>query len=359
MKRMRNMGMWTLLVLLASCSANFRMITRIDKKGNIDREVYARGDSAFRAGDFSHNPFLFLPEGGWRLEYPDSSIRFNFFGEETMFNVKAMRTLKADFDSGDTVNVPSFSPKEEWMRPLAAPREKLEKRFRWFYTYYLYTCTFTELTEKGPVPLEKYIDQRDQALLFRGDLNTCEGMNGIELKNKLDAVADQFQQWFVETQFELSCEVWEETLKNSADTVYLPLLLKKKEEIWRTDKRLSENNDYSLAQVADLLDKWYKTNFFSNFYKRKEKEMNFSFDKKCRIIELFDNQIRFELAMPGKLLSANTTLVENDMPVWKVDAYRLLSGDYTLKAESRKTNVWAFCITGLFLLVAGYGWWKR
>ena len=31
--------------------------------------------------------------------------------------------------------------------------EKLEKHFRWFYTYYTYTCDFQEIKDKGPIPV--------------------------------------------------------------------------------------------------------------------------------------------------------------------------------------------------------------
>lgn len=44
---------------MASCSSNHRMVTHIYPDGQIDREVYAHGDSAFMAGDGSHSPFLF------------------------------------------------------------------------------------------------------------------------------------------------------------------------------------------------------------------------------------------------------------------------------------------------------------
>ena len=37
------------LLLMASCSSNHRMVTHIYPDGQIDREVYAHGDSAFMA----------------------------------------------------------------------------------------------------------------------------------------------------------------------------------------------------------------------------------------------------------------------------------------------------------------------
>ena len=61
-----------------------------------------------------------------------------------------------------------FSAKEKWMRPLAVPKEKLEKHFRWFYTYYTYTCDFQEIKDKGPIPMDKYLSKAEQLFLLQG-----------------------------------------------------------------------------------------------------------------------------------------------------------------------------------------------
>ena len=57
------------------------------------REIYAQGDSAFIAGDKTHNPFLFQPNANWQLVNLDSTIKFNFWGEEEKLNVKACQKL--------------------------------------------------------------------------------------------------------------------------------------------------------------------------------------------------------------------------------------------------------------------------
>ena len=78
-----------LLLSVTSCSTYYRMSSRIEKDGSIYREIYAQGDSAFLAGDKTHNPFLFQPDANWQLVNLDSTIKFNFWGEEEKLNVKA------------------------------------------------------------------------------------------------------------------------------------------------------------------------------------------------------------------------------------------------------------------------------
>ena len=76
------------------------------------------------------------------------------------------------------------------------------------------------------------------------------------------------------------------------------------------------------------------------------------FEEKSIATQLFEYQIKFELSMPGELLSSNAVSAQDGMLVWKVDAYRVLTDNYRLQAESRVMNIWAFVLTGLLFAVA-------
>ena len=56
--------------------------------------------------------------------------------------------------------------------------------------------------------------------------------------------------------------------------------------------------------------------------------------------------------MPGRLTSANTALIDEGIPVWKVDGFRLLAGDLTVEATSRRANPLGFIFLGLIVLVS-------
>lgn len=346
MNEMRKVAILTLMIVLTACGTHYRMTTVIHKNGTIERTVYALADSNFLAGDSSHNPFLFLINSDWELKKLDSCITFNSFGEEKKVNVSVGRTWKS------AAEVSLFLPKEEWMRPFAAPREKMEKHFRWFYTYYTYTCKFDEITEKGPVPMNKYLSKEEQMLLFRGDMSTCQGMNGVELDEKLDDLTSQFQKWFDDSQFELSYEVVEHFLSVAQDTARLAQIKRDKTSVFAQSKRKEGETDCS-PDVCSLLDKYYGITFFAEFYKTNEKGMEELYEEKLRGAEIFGNQMKFELTMPGKLLFTNG-VEENNTLVWKVDGYRLLPSAYVLEAESRTINIWAFCATGLLIIFTGY-----
>ena len=200
-----NHSIATLLLLLSlgmtSCSTYYRMTSRIDTNGSMHREVYARGDSAFIAGDKTHNPFLFQLDTDWQIVNLDSTLKFNFWGEEEKLNVKACRNIP--LINGEYF---SISNGKEQMSSLAIPTEQLKKRFKWFYTYYIYTATYKELPDKGPVPLDKYLNKEEQIIWFRGDNAAFSGMNGIEQNDKLDKLEAKFGEWYNRSQYEI---IWD------------------------------------------------------------------------------------------------------------------------------------------------------
>lgn len=349
MKRRTNIPVWSvLLLMLVSCATDYQLTTCIYKDGRVEKEAYVFADSAFLAGNRQSNPFLFKLSDGWKLQTPDSCITLDLWGEKKKFNAKAVREL----DASDGLSF--FVPEKEWMRPLAAPGEKLEKRFRWFYTYYTYTCTFHQVTETGPVPIGEYLSGQEQMFLFRGDMSACREMNGLELDAKLNEVTQKFQEWFGRTQFVLSYEVVESFLEEAEDTTFLVRMKADREAVFKANKKRSMNEECSPKDVCALLDKHYGTTAFGDLYKAEEKRMDKCFEQKCITAELFGYRIKAVFRMPGTLLAANTPVIEKGMPVWKVDAYRLLPGEYTLSAESRTMNVWAFGVTGGLVVLAIY-----
>lgn len=343
-----------MLLGLTSCSTNYRMISRINPDGSMHREIYAYGDSAFLAGDRTHNPFLFkIDDALWEVSELDSVVKFSCWGEEEKLNVKASRTYP-------TVGAEGFGTLDgkDFMRPLAVPQEKLQKRFRWFYTYYIYTATYSELPDKGPVSLDVYMSREEQQIWFRGGEMALNGMNGIELNNTLDDLESKFWKWYNRTLYELNYEVIRHFVRQQGDTLFARKMENLKEPVFgKYYSRSDIGNDASPEDVCRYLDEFGRSTYFLNLYEAYSKPMNSLFDEKGRVAELFDYAVQFEVSMPGRVTDDNAALHRGGSLIWKVDAFRLLYGDYTLTAESRTVNYWAFAVTIFLLLLAA--WWGR
>lgn len=345
-----NHSIATLLLLLSlgmtSCSTYYRMTSRIDTNGSMHREVYARGDSAFIAGNKTHNPFLFQLDTDWQIVNLDSTLKFNFWGEEEKLNVKACRNIP--LINGEYF---SISNGKEQMSSLAIPTEQLKKRFKWFYTYYIYTATYKELPDKRPVPLDKYLNKEEQIIWFRGDNAAFSGMNGIEQNDKLDKLEAKFGEWYNRSQYEVIWEVIRQFTSQKGDTVYVNRLNELKETVYTNHLSGKDScGDAGIDDVCALFDKVGQTNYYLELYKAHAKAMDNMCEQKIKIAEVFYHAIQFELTMPGTLLSSNASLSTNNIMVWKIDGLRLLTGNYVLTAESRVINYWAFGLTLLIIL---------
>lgn len=342
-----------LAVSMVSCTTYYQVKTQVFPDGSARREVYAFGDSAFMAGNWAQNPFMFSLDSGWTVTRFDSVRMHNYFGEKEKINVCASR---------EQASVDLFSeqvrPKNPMFRPLVTPRETLTKHFRWFYTYYTYNGVYPELTEKGPVPLKNYLNESEQKLWFQGDDTAYRGMNGLEMKEVLDRLEGQFVQWYNRSLYELSIEVMRPFIADLKQGDYLSRLNAAKDSLYQAYRPQNDDPDFSPALVCQLLDTHFHTDCFSLLYKEKQQEVDKKFDEETRSVELFGVVIQYELNMPGQMLSANTTFREDGHWVWKVDAYRLLAGEYLLTAESRVPNIWAFILTGLLILL-GIGYWIK
>jgi hypothetical protein len=65
-----------------------------------------------------------------------------------------------------------------------------------------------------------------------------------------------------------------------------------------------------------------------------------------------DDSYKFSINMPGLLLQTNSNKVEDSGTYWELSYYDFLFKDFTMSAESRKVNTWAFVLAGLVLLIA-------
>lgn len=338
----------TLLCLMVSCDTHYRMVSRIAGDGSMYREVYTHTDSVRQTKEGVHNPFLFQTGANWQVEGLDSGIVFDFWGAQEKLNIKAYRKISA-------VNGQCFSVSKdkEYAYPLAVPQEQLKKRCKWFYTYYTYTATYKELPDKGPVPLDNYLNKAEQTLWLRGDNTFYTNLNGMEANEHLSHIESKFMAWYIRNLYEISSEVIRHFALAQNDTTYTHQWEKLKEAVYKKHlERVDQLEKTAPEAICGFLDQNCQTDYFSQLYKAKQEEIETTYEKRIGFINVFYHNIRFELIMPGKLISSNAGIIDKDTAVWRVNAFRLLAGDYMLTAKSRVVNYWAFGITLLIILAA-------
>jgi len=331
-------------IFMASCGAQYRMVTTLDSNGNAYREIYARGDSTFMAGNNSNNPFLFDLSPDWNINRYDTAFSYDFFGDTKNFNVKISK--KANFIEDYSKNIRCNAG----VRSLAVPEESLVKKTGWFYINYSLKTVYKKIQYEVPIPIDNYLNKEEQILWTQGDLCNYKVMNGTEMNDYLNEISDKFMKWYGHNLFEFSIGSIKKLTENQD-------LDKDKDNIykkWSKSVKLDTVN-IDPKTVCNILDSFYKTAYFSNLYNANHEILDKDFNQQTSLVNIdsiLGNEISYELVIPGEILQTNAPVLHSDTLVWKVDGMRLLFNDYSLKAEYRVINKWSFLLTGLLLIIS-------
>jgi hypothetical protein len=74
---------------------------------------------------------------------------------------------------------------------------------------------------------------------------------------------------------------------------------------------------------------------------------------------LLQFSVDYQLVMPGHILNSGNGIVSrsdvgqnHEIITYRLTGERLIPGDYVIAAESRVTNIWAFIVLGIIVLIA-------
>jgi hypothetical protein len=230
----------------------------------------------------------------------------------------------------------------------------LSKKFRWFYTYYIYQEKYEKAGIQFDYPIDDFLTEEEYLFWFTGFPNPTKGMSGMEVREYLGEIENKYEKWIAknkwswEYDFLLSnyekisnLSVTKTELKNSKDSIF--------------KQRVKNNIDFDMPQI---MDSHFQTSAFSRFWNEENSPMkNYENDPDgttlyATTISLFSENFNYKLILPGKIIKSNCRKSNDNEMVWELSAYRFLVTDYTIEAESRKTNAWAFAVSGIIILLA-------
>ena len=119
---------WSIIsVVIASCATqNYRFTTHIERGGSCRAEIHNIADS------LTSFVFAYYRSSGWEISQSDTVVNEK--------NKKYIRISKK-FQSVGKMTVDTARN-----RLCITPKESLKKHFRWFYTYYVFTAVYPEVT---------------------------------------------------------------------------------------------------------------------------------------------------------------------------------------------------------------------
>lgn len=313
-----------LMTIINACTAYYYVRTDVAKNLDVKRSVYAS------SADGSSVDFPFVISGRWSISKLPEPYEIDFY------DTKVKMTHEAS-SSGRIEDV-SLAGKDG-LNPLLRPSENLDKRFRWFYTYYDYSAEFEGLKDKLPLPFEGYLTDDQLELFFRGT-DPPEGWNGVEMYCLLDDINQNFAKWHSDATYYVMYGIFKPYCTKqqivALDTLKYRFIEGKEREIMFAMKP-----DEFEDRLATLLPE----SGFGNIYEDNSEAIDQAYEKETEIIGCFETSFMYTVDLPGKYMAGNAVDSLSGSPTWKVDAYRLMSGDLKLIATSRQVNVWAFLVT--------------
>ena len=225
---------------------------------------------------------------------------------------------------------------------------KLEKRFKWFYTDYTFSETFSrEDTTLFPIPLSQFVSADTASYWFTGHPDLTQGLCGAEQKEMLDGIEKKVGQWTNANWFYEICNV----ILENYDKVQNPPVSKERFASVRDSLVMlpcvlnADEEGFIMEGVHSPFEKIFQTDAYTQFLHSYEGGLG-------QYKQLLSFGTSYDLVMPGRVLNAGMGQYDGEVIHYRLGDERMIPGDYTITATSRVTNVWAFIVTFLVIVLA-------
>ena len=359
------MAVVLLTLLTASCNnKDNRMLTVINEDGTCSRE-YTFQTTQQWLGIPPEEDFDSIIDKSWErtwsikgvdsVRYPVPLTEAQFDSLQELDLNKQLGNLllvhaKKTYHGVEEMSAELYKPERYHLKKAEGIKASstLEKHFKWFYTDYAFSETFTYEGEPiFPVPLSGFLGADTVSYWFTGQPNLTRNMSGAEAKVVLDQIEAKVSQWVNANWFTEICNiiianydsiqnppVSKERFISMRDSLAMsPKVLNASEEGARTDNFKSE------------IDGIFQTDTYTKFLQSYK-------GGPAQYEQLLSFGTAYDLVMPGTVTDTGMGEYEGDVIHYRLTGEQLISGAYTIAATSRVTNIWAFLVTLLVILLA-------
>ena len=329
-------GLIVLISMLFSACVDIEVTTVLNSDGSLDRIVEVNSSSELK--DYANLPFPI-----------DSSWQISYKLDTTAKDKKHNYIFKKHYSSVDEMN----NDYQNIANSLSKfnRKVKIENKFRWFYTYITYEEKYEKLAKGNYRPFNQYLsDIEKEARKFdKGDsAENIDNMDRKQVDAYLKDIDKKFEKWFEDNLKEEMLiaieqdmknnqviEITKEALRAKSDTIYQLI-----DSLGGTDMKL---------QFYSSLNELFNTEEFDKIKKSKYSHLE-EFEQRIEYI-IKQTGFKYNLQMPGLLLDANTEVIKGNQLSWQFEPIEAFFIETSQKAKSRIINVWAFWVSGIFLLI--------
>lgn len=331
-----------ILVFIISCDGDYKVKTIIHTDGSCERIM-----TVIFSEDWT--------EDFYELEHP--------IPVDTSWNLK----MEIDTaENGDTVYIHTVQKKFNNIEELNALYNKdstqygiidrsveFVKKFRWFYTFIEYEETYQKLFNQ--TSLKNVMDSIEYNFIMLEDdaqeMYLKENFDSLGAVNFEEKVEEKFFKHIEVTIFNSCMDAIMESSKNITDWPYNNSFFpKKRDSIIKIIENDSDLLDFK--DIKDMLSSEFEIDSIL-FRKLKNQEEFASFLDRYKFWEDnflgTDYQNIFE--MPGLIIESNSNNISDNRVSWEVHCNRYFTDDYVMHVQSRIVNMWAFWVSGGFIVL--------
>ena len=355
----------TLVLIMASCkNKDDRMLTVINADGTCSREYTFHSTQQWLSIP-SEEDYDSIVDKTWERSWSvlgADSVRYPVPLTEALLDSMQAQDLskplgnmlmvhvKKDYKSVEEMSAQIYRVERSHLAKVEGIKasSQLEKHFKWFYTDYTFTETFAnEDSTLFPIPLSQFLSADTASFWFTGQPNLTRSLSGAEMKEMLDGIEKKVSQWSNANWFAEICKV----LSDHYDKVKNPPVSKERfisicDSLVMLPCVLNPKDSESVEEgVFDLLHDVFQSDVYTEFLRSYEGGLG----QYGGLLSFGNN---YDLVMPGRVLDAGMGEYDGEVIHYRLGGERMIPGDYTITATSRVTNVWAFIVTILVVLLA-------
>ena len=354
----------TLVLIMASCkNKDDRMLTVINADGTCSREYTFHSTQQWLSIPPEEDYDSIVDktwERSWSVLGADS-VRYPVpLTEAQLDSMQAqdlskplgnmlMVHVKKDYKSVEEMSAQIYRAERSHLVKVEGIKasSQLEKHFKWFYTDYTFTETFAnEDSTLFPIPLSQFLSADTASFWFTGQPDLTRSLSGAEMKEMLDGIEKKVSQWSNANWFAEICKV----ISDHYDKVKNPPVSKERfisicDSLVMLPCVLNPKDSESVEEGFDLLHDVFQSDVYTEFLQSYEGGLG----QYGGLLSFGNN---YDLVMPGRVLDAGMGEYDGEVIHYRLGGERMIPGDYTITATSRVTNVWAFIVTILVVLLA-------
>ena len=355
----------TLVLIMASCkNKEDRMLTVINADGTCSREYTFHSTQQWLSIPPEEDYDSIVDktwERSWSVLGADS-VRYPVPLTEALLDSMQAQDLskplgnmlmvhvKKDYKSVEEMSAQIYRAERSHLVKVEGIKasSQLEKHFKWFYTDYTFTETFAnEDSTLFPIPLSQFLSADTASFWFAGQPDLTRSLSGAEMKEMLDGIEKKVSQWSNANWFAEICKV----ISDHYDKVKNPPVSKERfisicDSLVMLPCVLNPKDSESVEEgVFDLVHDVFQSDVYTEFLRSYEGGLG----QYGGLLSFGNN---YDLVMPGRVLDAGMGEYDGEVIHYRLGGERMIPGDYTITATSRVTNVWAFVVTFLVILLA-------